>query len=63
MHCQICNSFLTEFESSRIDIRTGEHLDTCNECWSYYKSPTIDNFDLAVESDMVELDEYKDYDK
>ena len=63
MHCQICNVFLSDFEASRIDTRTGKHLDTCNECWSYFKSATIDNFDLATEVDLTEIDSFKDNDK
>jgi len=54
---------LSEFEASRIDTRTGKHLDTCNECWSYFKSATIDNFDLATEVDLTEIDSFKDNDK
>ncbi len=56
MHCVICNEFLTEFEASRIDARTGDFLDTCNRCWVYSKTATIDDFDLATEADLCELD-------
>jgi hypothetical protein len=58
MHCVICNEFLSDFEASRIDVRTKKNLDMCNECWSYSKPNTIDNFDLATEADMIDIDNY-----
>ena len=33
MKCASCNANLTDFESTRFNIKTGLYLDLCNECF------------------------------
>ena len=60
MHCKACDCLLTDKESSRRSITTGEYLDLCDKD---YKSiadqvPTIVNHNLANEIEENEDDEY-----
>lgn len=56
MHCITCNSELSDFESTRRDVRTGAFLDMCNVCIAESKIVTLDRFDLADENDLDGLD-------
>lgn len=57
MRCVICDVLLSDFEATRKHADTGDYLDTCNKCLSYTKIPTIDNYDLADNEDIANMDE------
>ena len=44
MRCRCCDKRLSEFESTRKSINTGEYLDMCNTCYN-----TISNQVLSYE--------------
>jgi hypothetical protein len=44
MRCRCCDKNLSDFESTRKHITTGEYLDMCNKCYS-----TIDKQVLSYE--------------
>ena len=44
MRCRCCDKRLSDFESTRKHITTGEYLDMCNKCYS-----TIDKQVLSFE--------------
>ena len=56
MHCKVCNTELTDFESTRKDANTFQYLDMCNLCISAAGVPTIDRLDLISEDDIDDLD-------
>jgi hypothetical protein len=56
MHCITCNAELSDFESTRRDVRNGAFLDMCNECINAANITTLDRFDLADENDLDGLD-------
>ena len=35
MRCLACNNDLTDFESTRMNLSTGEYYDLCNDCFKY----------------------------
>lgn len=55
MHCIICNTELTDFESTRKDIKTNQFVDMCNECLSVSGIVTHDRLDLATDDDLEYL--------
>lgn len=56
MRCVICDVLLSDFEATRKHADTGEYLDTCCKCMSYTKTPTIDNFNLADNEDLANME-------
>ncbi len=53
MRCICCDKRLSDFESTRKNINTGEYLDMCNKCYA-----TIDKQVLAYERyDLQDDDE------
>jgi len=43
MRCIACNKALSDFESTRKDITTGEFVDMCNECFRYVQDSVVTN--------------------
>jgi hypothetical protein len=37
MRCYCCDKILSDFESTRKSVNTGEYLDMCNKCYSTIK--------------------------
>lgn len=37
MRCYCCDKLLSDFESTRKSVNTGEYLDMCNKCYSTIK--------------------------
>lgn len=56
MRCQACDILLSDYESTRKNITTGEYIDLCNKCYSYVKDTivTIDRPDLEESIDNEE---------
>lgn len=46
MRCDCCNTWLTDFESTRKSSTTQEYLNTCNKCIKDLGIATIDRTDL-----------------
>ena len=62
MRCVACNKALSDFESTRKSVHSGDYLDMCNTCFSYTDEDiaTIDRDDLRTEADNVlESQEYE----
>lgn len=59
MRCKACDTLLTDYESTRKSIQTGEFLDLCNHCYTYIKEDVyvIDNPDNLNITDVVDFDE------
>ena len=57
MRCSICDVMLSDFEATRKHADTGEYLDMCCKCISYVNAPTVDNFDLADNEDIANMEE------
>ena len=57
MHCKACNSFLTDFESTRRNKYTGDFIDLCNLCFKEIKNtvPVIERKDLMTSEDFDDL--------
>jgi hypothetical protein len=55
MRCRACNCELTDFESTRKSIMTGEYFDLCNSCFA-----TIRDDIYAIERYDLEHDEVLD---
>lgn len=50
MHCKACNSFLSDFESTRRNKYTHDFVDLCNQCFKEVKDviPVIERKDLMT---------------
>lgn len=59
MRCKACNTALTDYESTRKSIQTGEFLDLCNACYTYIKEDVyvIDNPDNLNIEDVVDFED------
>lgn len=55
MRCRSCDCNLTDFESTRKSMTTGEYFDLCNSCFS-----TIRDHVWAIERYDLEHDEILD---
>ena len=53
MHCQACDTLLSDFESTRKSETTGEYLDLCNHCYE-----TI--ADVINVDERMDLPDYED---
>lgn len=66
MRCLACNCNLTDYESTRKSVTTGEFIDLCNRCFSSVSDDlqTIDREDLLTENNYHNgdsfIDNYKD---
>lgn len=56
MRCRSCDCELTDFESTRKSMVTGEYFDLCNSCFS-----TIRDDIWAIERHDLEHDEVLDH--
>lgn len=64
MRCRCCDKNLSDFESTRKHVTTGEYLDMCNKCYStidkqvlsYERYDLYDEEDDNLGHDLVELD-------
>lgn len=73
MRCRSCDEALTDYETTRKSLFTGEYINFCNDCFSSIKgdclafgNPTL----MSEEDDCYnalgfdgELVDYEDYDK
>lgn len=55
MRCRCCDRLLSDYESTRKDVVTGEYLDMCNKCFCESDLPDL----IAVDDrdDLVTHDE------
>ena len=69
MHCRSCDTLLTDFETSRRSLVTGEYIEICQQCFQSIKgdclafgNPSLigDNEDL--ESQHLDIDSLFDED-
>lgn len=64
MRCRCCDKRLSDFESTRKSIHTGEYLDMCNRCYAtiandvlaYERNDLYDEEDDEVWTDGIDLD-------
>ena len=59
MRCKACDVGLTDYESTRKSVITGEYLDLCNECYKYIKEDVhvIDNPENLNIQDILDFEE------
>lgn len=59
MRCKACDKALSDFESTRKSIQTGEFIDLCNHCFQHVKDDvnTMENQDLMSITDIFDIDE------
>jgi len=66
MRCYCCDKLLSDFESTRKSVTTGEYLDMCNKCYSTIKDDLVseERYDLydGDEDQMTETEEEENYD-
>ena len=48
MRCGCCDKLLSDFESTRKSVSTGEYLDICNKCYATIKDDLLseERYDL-----------------
>lgn len=58
MRCVCCNKPLTDFETSRKSITSGEYLDMCSDCYRHIKDDVdvIENNDMLHIQDVVDIE-------
>lgn len=58
MRCYCCDKLLSDFESTRKSVTTGEYLDMCNKCYSTIKDElhAEERYDL-FDGDEEELED------
>ena len=56
MRCIACNKLLTDFESSRKSVHTGEYIDMCTDCYKHIRDDVsvIENNNLLHINDILE---------
>ena len=59
MRCVCCNKMLTDFESSRKSVTSGEYLDMCTDCYKHIKEDvyTIENNELLHIQDVIDIED------
>lgn len=59
MRCVACDVELTDFESTRKSITSGEYVDLCNTCYKHIKDDVqaIENSDNINIQDVVDLED------
>lgn len=64
MRCVCCNKILSEFESTRKSINTGEYLDMCNRCYGTISNDVLsyERYDLFDDEDEQDPREQFDLD-
>ena len=57
MRCKACDKSLTDYESTRKSMTTGEFLDLCNDCYKHIKEDVyvIDNPDNMDINDVIDI--------
>jgi hypothetical protein len=67
MRCYCCDKNLSDFESTRKSVTTGDYLDMCNKCYSTIKDDLIseERYDLydGDEDEMTETQDGENYDE
>jgi hypothetical protein len=53
MRCYCCDKILSDFESTRKSVNTGDYLDMCNKCYSTIK----DDLNAEERYDLFDGDE------
>jgi hypothetical protein len=58
MHCKACDVELSDYESTRKDLR-GDYIDLCNHCYLTIKDDlvSIEREDLSVPLDFTQYSE------
>lgn len=58
MRCYCCDKLLSDFESTRKSVNTGDYLDMCNKCYSTIKEDlhAEERYDL-FDGDEEELED------
>ena len=58
MRCYCCDKILSDFESTRKSVNTGEYLDMCNKCYATIKEDlhAEERYDL-FDGDEEELED------
>jgi len=56
MRCLCCNKLLTDFESSRKSVTTGEYIDMCTDCYRHIRDDVdvIENNNLLHIQDVID---------
>ena len=64
MRCICCNTALSDFESTRKSLTTGEYYDMCNKCFKSIKEDLFykERPDLITEVDVKDLEDFEDND-
>lgn len=64
MRCRCCDKKLSDFESTRKSINTGEYLDMCNTCYNTISNQVLsyERYDLYDEQDEQDVREQVDLD-
>lgn len=59
MRCICCNKLLTDFESSRKSLNTGEYLDMCTDCYKHIRDDVdvIENNNLLHIQDVIDVED------
>jgi hypothetical protein len=60
MRCQACDVELSDYESTRKHVTTGDYIDLCNRCYKPIKEdlPTIDRPDLDTTIENADNEVY-----
>lgn len=66
MRCYCCDKVLSDFESTRKSVATGDYLDMCNKCYSTIKDDLLseERYDLydGDEDQHADTEEEENYD-
>lgn len=59
VRCKACDKSLTDYESTRKSLTSGEFLDLCNDCYTYIKDDVyvIDNQENMDIHDVLDIDD------
>lgn len=54
MRCRCCDKRLSEFESTRKSVNTGEYIDMCNTCYNTISNQVLsyERYDLYDDEDQ-----------
>lgn len=60
MRCYCCDKILSDFESTRKSVNTGDYLDMCNKCYSTIKEDLVaeERYDLYDGDDEQTTEDY-----
>lgn len=59
MRCKACDVELTDFESTRKSITSGEYIDLCNTCYKYIKDDVqaLENTENINIQDVIDFED------